>query len=384
MTPLEEITREKFGDEASRLLEAHAIIPLVDPTHPKAGIKNWHMGFDPRQALKFHSLAVLTGPRSGITVWDIDSADIDPPVVPNVRTAKGSHIYTKHAGEARKIKVVDGLDVLGNNGYAIFYGPEKTFVHADLADLHLMTDWMNSFSPISPLKGSYEGSNESYEEGIYEGYYNQMLAEGYQLDVEAIERGYVALMRSRPEGVRNNSLFIYARELLRCGIETSSLREAALVSGLPSDEIDVTISQAEADVAMLLSPSVFTKVKTWQDTTWHIVPPFARPVVNHLAKRAIETNDMSPFIVQQDIVDALAASGIKRTQQSISKTLVALDNSYGVIKIIFLGYQDDGRRKPNAYRLCIEGQPVSELTRKHALASANSPAQPDPTQEGGE
>jgi hypothetical protein len=384
MTLIEEITREKFGDDAKRLLNAHAIIPLVDPSKPKSGIKDWNKGFDPTQLVKFHSLAVLTGPRSGITVWDIDSADITPPVTPNVRTAKGSHIYTRHAGEARKIKVVDGLDVLGNNGYAIFYGPGKSFIHADPADLHVMTDWMKNFSPISSLKGSNEGFKEGYEEGIYEGYYNQMLAEGYQLDVEAIERGYVALMRSRPEGVRNNSLLIYARELLRCGIETSGLREAALVSGLPPNEVDVTISQAEADVAMLLSPSVFTKVKTWQDTTWHIVPRFAREVVDHLAKRAIETNDMSPFIVQQDIVDALAAKGIQRTQQSVSKTLVALDSTYGVIKIIFLGYQDDGRRKPNAYRLCIDGQPVSDLTRRQPLASANSPAQPDATEEGGE
>jgi hypothetical protein len=66
-------------------------------------------------------------------------------------------------------------------------------------------------------------------------------------------------MRSRPEGTRNNSLFIYARELLRCGAKTSGLREAALVAGRLSD---ATIGRAEADVAMLLSPSVLTKVKT--------------------------------------------------------------------------------------------------------------------------
>ena len=78
MTPIEEITREKFGNDAKRLLDAHAIIPLVDPSKPKAGINGWNMGFDPTQSIKFHSLAVLTGPRSGITVWDIDSADITP------------------------------------------------------------------------------------------------------------------------------------------------------------------------------------------------------------------------------------------------------------------------------------------------------------------
>lgn len=28
-----------------------------------------------------------------------------------------------------------------------------------------------------------------------------------------------------------------------------------------------------------------------------------------------------------------------------------------------LGYQPDGKRNPNAYRLCIDGQPVSEIDR---------------------
>lgn len=384
MTRLEQITHEKFGDDADRLLEARAIIPLVDPAKPKSGIKNWNYGFDPRQPIDFHSLAVLTGPRSGMTVWDIDSADITPPVKPNVVTSKGCHVYTDHAGEARKIKVADGLDVLGNNGYAIFFAPDKSFLHAERADLQMMTDWMKDFSSISSLKGSIEGINVGYKEGNYEGYYNQMLAEGYQLDLQAIERSYVALMRSRAEGVRNNSLFTYARELLRCGVSTDNLVEAALDAGLASMEIAATVSQAEADVAMLLSPSIFDKVTTWRDTTWHIVPPYARPVIDYLARRAVETNDMSPFIVQQDIVDALAVAGIERTQQSVSKTLVALDKTFGVIKVIFLGYQTDGRRNPNAYRLCIDGQPVSELTRRQPLAGATSPVSRTQPEEGGE
>jgi len=98
MTRLTEITRERFGVDADRLLDAHAVIPLINHKNKKAPIAGWQAGFDPSIDIGFHSLALLTGPRSGITVWDVDCDDRVPPTQPNVRTSKGIHIYTAHEG----------------------------------------------------------------------------------------------------------------------------------------------------------------------------------------------------------------------------------------------------------------------------------------------
>ena len=82
---------------------------MIDPKHPKAAITGWPDGFDSTVEIRFHSLGLLVGPKSGITVWDIDRHDLTPPVEPNVTTANGYHVYTAHDGEARRIGLL-GLD----------------------------------------------------------------------------------------------------------------------------------------------------------------------------------------------------------------------------------------------------------------------------------
>lgn len=365
MNDLVRITQEKFGDDAPRLLDAHAIIPINNKQNRKAASKDWTQGHDPFTKVQFHSLALMTGPRSGITVWDFDSHDIEAPVSPNVLTAHGCHIYTKHAGEPRKIRYAPDVDLLGQNSYAVFHSEDRQFVHPALADSQVISNWMNENFDTPLLQGIKEGynkgSDEGSNEGIDEGYYNQMLGLGFPLDREAIERGYVALMRTRAVGTRNNSLYLYSRELIRCGISTKTIAEAAFDAGLDEYEINATISSAGADIGMGTSMSVYDRVQIWRDTAWPGLPAYATPVLEFIAKRAIVLNDLSPFIVQEEIVTALREAGVERSQQAVSKTVVSLDKVYGVLKVVQLGYMPDGRRKPNAYRLCIDGQPVSEL-----------------------
>lgn len=376
MNELIHITREKFGEDAERLLDAHAIIPINNEHNRKAASAGWPSGHDPQIAVPFHSLAILTGPKSGLTVWDIDSHEIVTPVDPNVRTAHGCHVYTRHVGEPRKIRYAPDVDLLGSDGYAIFHADDREFLHPVLTESKIMTDWLKEkFDPPS-LQGMKEGNKKGYQEGKYEGnnegYYNQMLELGYELDREAIERGYLALMRTRPEGTRNNSLFNYSRELIRCGISTDAIAQVAFDLGLPEGEIDGTISSAGADVGMGASMSVYDRVRIWRDTAWPGLPAYATPVLEYVASRAIVTNDLSPFIVQEEIVTALREQGVERSQQAVSKTLVSLDRTYGVIEVVSLGFMPDRRRKPNAYRLCIEGVGLSQLTGSSAADSLKS------------
>lgn len=365
MTRLQEITYDLFGDDAQRLLDAQAIVPLINPTQPKAAIKGWNDGFDPNTEIGFHSLGLLVGKRSGITVWDIDSVDLTPPVDPNVKTFKGCHIYTAYAGERRKIGVVQGLDLLGENSYAIFYGEGKEFVHPELAPLDAMTEWLHSLDEKS---STYlpRVKKQSYRTGLdnrvkEQGYCEFLLSQGYELDKEAVRNQYVKTIGNVAEGNRNTTLYRFAREMVRCGLDTADLANAAEESGLPHSQVITTIEDAEAAVILSPGKSTYDRVTFWLDNACPLVPSIAHPVMNEIARRAIEVNDLAPFFPQQDIADRMATRGVNRDRSTVSKIITLLESEFGVIKIIRLGFQPDGRRNPNAYRLSIDGYPISEV-----------------------
>lgn len=367
MTRLEEITKRLFGDDADRLLQAHAIIPLIDQSKPKAGMVGWRDGFDPAREVQFHSLGLLVGERSGITVWDADTHDLTPPVDPNVKTAKGWHIYTPHQNESRAIKPVAGLDVLGNRGFAIFYGRNKEFLHPRLADSKVMTDWFNTLDQKSPpipsrdIEQSHRA--ESKSRVIEQSYCEFLETQGYVLDHESVRNQYVKTMGSVEEGSRNVTLYRYTREMARCGLDLSDLHKAAIDSGLDPSEIDSAMLNAEMSVILDPHKSVYDRVNFWMDNAIPLVPSVAHGVMDELARRAIETNNLAPFFPQQDLADRLAVRGLKRDRSWVSKVLTNLDAKWQVIRVVPLGHQPDGKRNPNAYRLTLAGQPISEIDR---------------------
>lgn len=174
-------------------------------------------------------------------------------------------------------------------------------------------------------------------------------------------RQYVNLARVMPEGTRNHALYRYAREAYRCGLDMAELAEAAEQSGLDRAEIDGVIDSAI--VAIELSPgiTVWDRVQVWKDTAWPTVPMFAHITLEVIAQAAIRTNNLSPWLPQQDIVDALAARGIGRSQQGVSATISTLERDYGVLLRKHMGFHGDGYRNPLCYTLCIDGRPLSEV-----------------------
>lgn len=144
---LADITRECFGDRADELLRNGVILPLKDSRPDRAKqctIAGWNKtGFRGDDCTDFHSLAVICGRRSGITVWDFDDLDVTPCPVdpPNIITEHGCHVWAEYSGERRSIGLLPQLDVLGDGGYAIFYAPGKrTFIHRDLTPSRVMAD----------------------------------------------------------------------------------------------------------------------------------------------------------------------------------------------------------------------------------------------------
>ncbi len=363
MTRLQEITRELFGDDADRLLDAHAVVPLNHPVNMKAPVKGWRGGFDPAREVQFHSLALVTGVRSGITVWDFDDLDRwTPPATANVKTTKGMHIYTAREGIPKSASKIDKFDLLDEGRCAIFFGPGKTFIKPDLTPVDVMNHWFDSAA--SSCRDQEQGYETGLQSRVKEQGYCEFLSEkGYTLDKKAVRDQYVKTMSTVPEGSRNLSLYRYTREMVRCGLDLEDLAKAAIDSGLDPEEIDATMQSAEAAVLLDPGKSVYDRVTFWLDNTLHVVPPIAHDVMREVATRAIEVNDLAPFFPQQDIADRMAEHGHHRDRSTISKILTLLDRAWGVIKVIPLGYQPDGRKNPNAYRLCIDGQPISEIDR---------------------
>jgi len=357
VTRLIEVTQQCFGDAADRLLEARAILPLNDQKNPKAcRIPRWQEGVDPYIHWRFHSLAVLTGQRSDLTVWDFDGAK--PPIAtPNVVTTKGAHVYTKWDKEGRRIGAAPGLDVLGEGGYAIFYGPDKTFVHPRLSPreplqalLPSSLEWNKEIVLKDSTKGWHKGM--VLKDGTYN---DEVVRAGYCLDTEAISRGYVYKMLNTAEGKRNHMLFRYAIECSRCGIPTADLEKAAVESGLDPMEVAATIDSAEAAYEMDTRTSVLDRVIVWLDTYTGVVPDKGMLVMKQVGRHAVEQNDLSPFVVQSDII-----VGVK-TQQGVSKVLELLQSKYGALKTVPLGRQENGWVRPNCYRLCMYEQPIDDV-----------------------
>lgn len=360
---LMETTKHHFGDYASILLDGHAVIPLNNPSNCKAAVADWQNGWDPSRPVEFHSLAIRTGAPSGITVWDIDDLDAwSPPAPPNVLTAKGLHVYTPYTGERGRIALARKLDLLSDGRYAIFYGQDKTFRSPALTPSQVMTEWFSSLS--SPCreteKGYVGGLNDRVRE---QGYCEFLESNGYELDETAIRNQYVKTLPSVPEGARNATLYRYAREMVRCGLDLSDLETAAIASGLDRSEVVKTIESAEVSVILAPGKSVYDRVTFWLDNAIPLVPVIAHDVMREVARRAIETNDLAPFFPQQDIANRLASRGVVKERSTISKILTLLDSEWGVVKVVRLGRQPDGKRNPNAYRLCLGGHPISEVDR---------------------
>ncbi len=126
---IRETTLDRFGTElGEHLLANRAILPTMDKK-PAMDIRGYNGGVDLSQRHgPYNGLAVINGPLSNILVIDFDDSNLNPPAPFNVETTKGGHVYTKWAGQRRKIGIAPGVDLLGQGGYAEFAGAGRHFI----------------------------------------------------------------------------------------------------------------------------------------------------------------------------------------------------------------------------------------------------------------
>ena len=348
----QETALDLFGSElGSHLIRNKAVLP-VQGKIPAGGIKGWPNGVDLDRAYDFDGLAIINGERSGITCYDLDSRDLIPPVSPNVETAKGCHLYTPWEGERRLIRKAPGVDLLGQGGYSIFWGKGKDFKDNNLADASVVRSWFNSLVPITSNVVSPSSTN-AWNMGIngiltIGAEYSRLMDEkGYKLELDWIANNYAGTMKRVETGKRNNELFRYAVEIVRCGADLEPLAQAALQTGQNEREVRGTLASATKR-ANEPAVTVFDRVAHWW-TVNENVDATTQQALAYVGERAICTNSLRPLVVLQQ---AEIETGIPR--RTITRRLRAQEGKSVQLKRQ-QGRQPNGLRHADNYRLMIDG-----------------------------
>lgn len=356
---LVEVTEECFGEYAAHLLATNSVLPLNRTDNLKAAAAGWNKGYESDRNPEFHSLAIINGERSGITVIDVDRVDLGSPVPPNVLTSKGFHLYKTWEGESRRTGIQQGIDLLGTGGYSIFYGKDKQFKHADLytwEDLSSLLD-----APL-PTGQNVEEPRRTKEEPttLFPTYAEMVEGKGHRLDMKMIEKRLLLTSRNASEGNRNQRLFVVAKQAHQVGIDLTEIIGAFEDAGLDRNEIDDTVEAARLSIEYDTF-NLYDDVTMWFDTESGNVNASAVPIMRVIADLAIEQHNLSPWIPQGRIIERL---GTVVSQQTVSNHLRGLESKYGALRGVDFGRQTNGRRKVKAYMLCHAGQSIDEVRRQ--------------------
>jgi hypothetical protein len=383
ITAIERITREYFGTYADILFENAAVLPV----NGKLPVTTWGDGVDPSTYLNlggWKGLAILTGSRSGITAYDVDDPNLDPPVPYNVLSKRGGHIYVPWRGERSTIGRVPKIDVKGEGGYVVFYGPEKTFKTPVLADPSFLYDWYeslyqeellsythNASSPvIQPSDVDTDIDNKDTGPDAYN-YLDDVAHHGLRVDVDEWLRRALIAVSTRKEGKRGWTLFRLALEAARLGVDPACFLVPAITTGLSEKEARGHIDRAV--VAATLDPrpqtTVLHQVLRWEAHFPSL--PAVEPVITLLKIEAVRLNTLEPQINQ-----TVHGEMIGMDQQLLGYHLQKLEKPRkAVVKIPAKGCQSNGRRWPNNYRLTIAGKPLweADINKDGQIPSGREP-----------
>ncbi len=178
---------------------------------------------------------------------------------------------------------------------------------------------------------------------------------GFELRTETISKRYATAMRNAPVGKRNDRLYRYGLEVLRCGADLEAFVQGALDAGLPWDEVERTLVSAQATLDMDLSPDkeMLFRVQHWMDYHGGL-PDLMSSVATLLAFEAIACNTSRPLLSHMKAADEL---GIHRTY--VGKTLGYMETKYGAVrKHANSGSWGGGMKHANNYALTIEGEEI--------------------------
>ncbi len=357
---IRQATIECFGPDLGRhLLDNRAILPVWGKV---CKVPGWQYGIDPDGEYGGHDgLAILNGPRSGIATIDIESVDVHPPVGFNVRTAKGGHIYMPWSGHRRLPAFAAKIDVLGA-GYAVFFGPGKTFLHAKLATPAVMDPWLQSLNPSYLKRVETEGSDsESRQEVPTEGVdrecmYKKKLADlGYPLRVDTISKTYASQVRNAAEGERNTRLYRSAIEVIRCGADMAMLYQAGIDAGLSPYEAWRTIQSAQADMDFDYreEAEIYVRVQRWLAAHSEFRGKML-DLAQCLAFEAICYNTTRPQLSQ-----SRAAEDVGTDQPYAGRVLKLMETKYRAVRVLVpSGRQANGLSHCNNYELTIDGRAI--------------------------
>jgi hypothetical protein len=168
---------------------------------------------------------------------------------------------------------------------------------------------------------------------------------GFSLDLTSIVRGYYVGMRRATEGSRNNRLFRFSIELVRCGVDPALLEDAGVATGLGREEVRRTISSAIANYSDQYGESVLAFVLRWRE---HQVAKFAlryKTLIDRICAAAVAQNTTSPMINQS----SLNLSADRTTAGRWLQTMCTRN----ALKKKAMGRRPNGLSRSNCYELLM-------------------------------
>lgn len=362
---LRDLTLRTLGDElGGELLRRGAVHPIYGADRKKPGFPRHNEPWLDHEVNDFLALGLNAGDQSGLTVWDIDSHDLKPPLQPNVLTRRGCHLWTPYRRERHQQAGVPHLDVR-SNGNVVFWTDtgDKEVLTTTLADPAVVhTFWeqlagkpigINGEECIGTSTPNSLGEGKGTSTYAFEGlllprapYVDEVASRGWSLDLNFIANGAQGHVERSREGNRNQVLYRQCLGLIQCGIDPGFLLQAATSVGLPLDEAETVLRKANANFDPARLPSVLDRVDSWTEAVTPIAGPRLQPMIIEIGRRAVEQNTVAPMIVQQGFPDSVV-------QSTISRQLNKLDH-LGVVHMKSMGYRPDGRRRSNCYHLCLK------------------------------
>ena len=367
-TKMQKCTLETFGTElGAKLLEQGLIVPIGREKMPMGKWKQpdgqYRYNYDTCRSSHFNapSFAVILGGTSGLMCYDYDDNELlaETGIEPNVKSARGGHIYVQHSPDVKSTIGYNELklDILSDKHYAIFCAPGKTVVHStirlvppSLQEPVLRRDDKNRLYEGKIRNEDKKSVANSYEEQV-KGTTLGMFQ--LRLEKDRIMQGLVTQMKDSTEGSRNFKLYRFAVEAYRLCEDTRVLADAANLAGLGWEEIGNTLGSAEVAIDDGDSVSVLDRVLLWHEQASQFgKSEKQQTIIDYVASNAVALNTYLPQVNQLELSKL---TGINRGYINAALN-TSLCKKYGMLECLKpKGKQPDGKDWPNNYYLCLSG-----------------------------
>lgn len=352
-TDIAGLTLELWGDDqGAELLRRRAIVPMLEG-RPSKDVANCITGAVlsyPHYNLD--ALAVVHGPLSRISAYDIRRPD-QPPVPYNVvEQDGGGRVYVPFNRKHPTGEVAASVNLLSDGSYSTFFSSTTSFASSALSSATAVTSWLSNLDTNKSyieLPGKLYIPINTYEEDNT--YITELTAKGYSVSTEIIMKRYASILSSHSPAETQKLLNRFAIEAVRIGGNPDLLAQVAVGRGLKQRDAEKTVQSAirklKRDPAGV--PTILEKAEAWREHWLGEFRPRYAPLLDFVLSEAVRVNNMRPAINQSSNPTGL-------NQKAVSYMLDEMCKTGALNKHVQEGRQPNGKKHVNQYHLKIQGE----------------------------